>query len=187
LKQGLQYILFIFLLGFPFTHIYADSTNTNINTPLTIAQKMCGSQTGIHILERLYIIDIAKSASSDNLSEIKDFRGALFSDYDSLEVLFQCAVKNPQLDFFYEADKHAWFLYCQDFLHQRGINLSANDRFNYVDLLPKEGNATVKLKRGISDTVLTHYFIDSAAYTIIDRYYPNWKNSPVERIQKLDV
>jgi hypothetical protein len=186
LRKSLQYLFLILLLGFPLANSYASSTEIKKDNQLSLARKLCALECQIYELDRLYTNERALENISGSI-QIRDLQDGVISKYDSLKEPFHLAIHHNPQDIENEAGLNAWFVCIQDFLHQRGINLSANDRFEYVDLLPKKGNVTVELKWGSRDTSLTSYFIDSASYLILNQHYPNWKNSPTNRIQKLDL
>ncbi|NOQ72479.1 MAG: hypothetical protein GQ574_10785 [Crocinitomix sp.] len=165
---------------------FGQTKSTDTLLTLRLAQEMCALRCDIYGLDRLVTIEKANGTSWSGIRQLKGLRDSYANTYDSLKAPFQLSIHNNPLDFENEAGQNAWFVVIQDFLHQRGIKLSANHRFKYVNLLPQNGYATVEIKWGSRDTFLTSYMIDSASYLILNRHYPNWEKSPANRIQKLD-
>ncbi len=154
---------------------------------LVLARELCAIESEIYKYDREITLIRAVGGDQKRFEAFDLQQQLLMEEYDSLITKFQLAIHHNVHDFGNEAGRNAWFLVIQNFMHQRGIGLSVNERFEMVSRLPEIGGVSVKLREGNQDTSFTSYLIDSASYVLLNQYYPTWLESSFDQIIKLDV
>lgn len=187
MAKGLQYFFLFILVGLPLAKLSASTNNISRKDHLELAQKLCEVDCDIHKIDRDITKYKANGGPSSDFADLRIERNVLIDKSDSLEVLFQTGIHHNRNDFFYESRDCAWFLVIQYFLDQRGIRLSANDRYDYVNALPQKGGFRLGFKTNVRDTNIVSTYIDSAIACIFNQHYPTWKKCTYNTIQKLTI
>lgn len=183
-KKGiiLSYVI-LFYCNISFGFLNVDK----IPERLALARKLCAIESEIYKYDREITLIRAVGGDQKRFEAFNLQQQLLMEQYDSLTAKFQLAIHHNVQDFENEAGRNAWFLVIQNFMHQRGIRLSVNERYEMVNQLPEIGGVSLELREGHQDTSFTSYLIDSASYVLLNRYYPTWLDNPIDRIIKLDV
>ncbi|NOQ72480.1 MAG: hypothetical protein GQ574_10790 [Crocinitomix sp.] len=175
----------IVLLLFCFANFsYANPIGFTTSNRLELARDICELDCDVNGIDRSLAEENANGKSWGKIAELKDLRNSYSDFFDTLKIKFQTSSHKDPYCLDEEVRKNAWYMLSQYFLNQRGLALSANQRYDYFITLPDGLSLIENTSLDPKDSLKSSYRLDSSVVFVFNRHYPTWRNHSIPKIQE---